>query len=167
MVCLFGFCISLSDSSSPFFNWNIDFQGSNKPTDLYFIDFQLSRYASPILDIVYPLFSCGTTQLRHDHYDQLLHDYYDSLCESLEQLGCDPQELFPYTALLEQFKQFGGFSSLMVLYTLHLFNQSENSECEIMSNMAPRDLIEKLDNDETYRNILRLTVKELIDRDYM
>lgn len=43
------------------------------------IDWQFSRYASPVTDIVTHLLCCTTKKLRDEHYDDLLKVYYDSL----------------------------------------------------------------------------------------
>lgn len=42
------------------------------------IDWQFSRYASPVTDIVIYLLCCTTKKLRDERYDDLLKVYYDS-----------------------------------------------------------------------------------------
>lgn len=55
------------------------FDGSGKPIEACFLDWQISRYSSPVIDIVYFMFSCTTKALRDKHYDSFLRTYHDSL----------------------------------------------------------------------------------------
>lgn len=51
----------------------------NKPRKVCFIDWQMTRYASPALDIVYYIFLCTTRELRGRNYNIYLRTYHDSL----------------------------------------------------------------------------------------
>ncbi|XP_069679895.1 uncharacterized protein [Periplaneta americana] len=70
-------------------------KNDSEPTDVAFLDFQLSRYASPVLDIAYFIFCCTDQTLRSKHYRHLLTKYYDTLAHFICQLGSDPQKLYP------------------------------------------------------------------------
>lgn len=48
------------------------------------IDWQFSRYASPITDILTHLMCCTTKKLRDERYDDLLKVYYDSFSHLLK-----------------------------------------------------------------------------------
>jgi thiamine kinase-like enzyme len=63
------------------------------------IDFQLARYASPVLDIAFFIYSCTSQELRAQHYDELLKNYHESLCEIVKDFGSNPEFLFPFSAL--------------------------------------------------------------------
>lgn len=52
---------------------------SGKPNEICFLDWQVCRHASPIIDIVYFMFCCTTKHLRDLHYENLLKIYYESL----------------------------------------------------------------------------------------
>lgn len=54
-----------------------------KPVDLRLLDWQIARYASPVTDIVYYIFSCTTKPLRDKYYDHMLQTYHTSLSEML------------------------------------------------------------------------------------
>lgn len=57
---------------------------NGKATELRLLDFQISRYASPVLDLVFYIF-CNTHQeLRDQHYDSFLRVYHESLSKHLE-----------------------------------------------------------------------------------
>lgn len=46
----------------------------------------------------------------------MLEVYHSSLATLLEQVGSDPQELFPFAALQEQLKSFGKFAVIMAAF---------------------------------------------------
>lgn len=56
------------------------FDQNGKPIEVVLLDWQISRYCSPIIDIVYFVFCCTTKELRDAHYDDFLKAYHASLC---------------------------------------------------------------------------------------
>lgn len=79
------------------------------PISAKMIDFQLSRFASPALDISFFVYSCTTQELREKHYDTLLKAYHTSLGEQLKVVGLDVEKVFPYSALLEEMQERASF----------------------------------------------------------
>ncbi|XP_058452119.1 uncharacterized protein LOC131430888 [Malaya genurostris] len=86
------------------------------PTEVILLDWQICRYVSPTLDILYFLFCCTDGEFRAAHYDEMIRIYYASLRTLLEKLGGDSTRQFPYTALLRQLKQYGKFGVIMALF---------------------------------------------------
>lgn len=83
-----------------------------------FYDWQCTRYAPPVVDIVYFLFLCTDAALRARHYDDLIQAYHHALRAQLDRLGADVNELFPFTAMLRQLRQYGRYAlgaALMVV----------------------------------------------------
>lgn len=62
---------------------------NGKPIDVSLLDWQMSRHSSPIIDIVYYLFSCTTKELRDAHYDTFLKVYHDSLSAHVKRYCCN------------------------------------------------------------------------------
>jgi hypothetical protein len=94
---------------------NIVFQDNNKTklSDVCFLDFQLSRLASPVYDLSYFLFTC----LSEDdipNFDEIVNVYYESLSEFLRKLGSDPDKMFPFEELQKQWKRFSLFGLTML-----------------------------------------------------
>lgn len=60
---------------------NTMFRNDNngKPIEISLLDWQISRFSSPIIDIVYYMFCCTTKELRDDHYEECLNIYHESL----------------------------------------------------------------------------------------
>lgn len=54
-----------------------------QPQEVCLIDWQLMRYASPVTDLAYFLFSCTTQQFRRQHYKSMLDVYHKELCAQL------------------------------------------------------------------------------------
>lgn len=52
---------------------------NGKPIGISLLDWQISRFSSPIIDIVYYMFCCTTKELRDDNYDEFLKIYHESL----------------------------------------------------------------------------------------
>lgn len=57
---------------------------NGKPLEIQFFDWQYSRHASPITDVVLYLFCCSSTELRAKHYDEFLKIYHESLSDLLK-----------------------------------------------------------------------------------
>lgn len=48
-----------------------------------FIDWQVTRYGSTVLDLMYYIFSCTTRELRGHYYNSYLQTYHESLTQSI------------------------------------------------------------------------------------
>lgn len=73
------------------------------------IDFQLTRFASPAIDLSIVLYACTDQQLREQHFDDLLRIYHESACELIAALGSDPAVCFPWSALQDELQAVGYF----------------------------------------------------------
>lgn len=49
-----------------------------------FIDWQVMRYSSPVLDLMYFIFSCTTRELRGRNYNVYLKTYHDCLTQFIK-----------------------------------------------------------------------------------
>lgn len=73
----FGAVITHGDAHQNNILFKCDVNG--KPIEVCLLDWQESRYSSPIVDIAYFLFCCTTKELRDAHYDNFLRVYHESL----------------------------------------------------------------------------------------
>ena len=144
------------------------FKQDSEPEDIRFLDYQLNRYASPALDILYMLFTCCTPEMRQKHYDQLLHQYYDSLSQCLTKLDCNAQKLFPFEAFLEHLRRFGGFGACMSLIDLHLITKQEGENPQPLYNIETiKNLYSTLKTNKLYAKMVTGTLKDMIDNNYI
>lgn len=100
------------------------------------VDWQFSRPASPVDDLV--MFLCSTTEkkLREDHYHDLLKSYHDSLTEIVQRCSSDPEKLFTFEDLESQLSPFGTYGvieapltvSLMVVDSKNFTDMNEFAE---------------------------------------
>lgn len=97
------------------------FQGINKtqPVDIRLIDFQLSKLASPILDLSYYLYLCADDVVL-ENFDFLLQAYYSSLSDSLEEFGVAVENIITFKELKEQWKTYGQFGLAMCPFILKI-----------------------------------------------
>lgn len=54
-----------------------------KPIEINLLDWQMSRYSSPIIDILYFMFLCTTKELRDAHYNESLNIYHEHLSSNI------------------------------------------------------------------------------------
>lgn len=57
---------------------------NNIPVGAMLLDWQMSRYTSPVLDMIYYIFGCTTKDFRDLYYNDILNDYYNSLSSFLK-----------------------------------------------------------------------------------
>ena len=84
--------------------------GRDVPVQAKMIDFQLARFASPVNDLAYFMYSCTTEELRAQYYDDLIKTYHTSLSELISDFGSNPENLFPFSALEVSLINFCHFS---------------------------------------------------------
>lgn len=120
-----------------------------KAIDVRLIDWQITRYASPVTDIIYFLFGSVNKQLRNSHYEHFLNTYYSCLCDHLKRfdyyqffsinkvkiyfrntiyrLGLNPEELFPRSVMLKHLKKFGKLGLIVGTMYINDLTADENS----------------------------------------
>lgn len=118
------------------------------------IDWQLSRYCSPVADLLYHIFGNLSKEFRDQHFNTLLRTYHESLSEIVKRLGSDPQKLFTFDDLQSELQKYGDFALLCVpMITQVRLVKSENiagldSYAERFQNGEDVQFINDLD-DET------------------
>ncbi|XP_055304738.1 uncharacterized protein LOC129569664 [Sitodiplosis mosellana] len=122
-----------------------------KAVEVQWIDWQFTRYASPITDLVLYLFCSTTKELRDQHFGNFLKIYHESLSELLTRLGSDPAKLFPFETFLDQIRKFGIYSIFAGALLLPILC----ADPATIPNFD--DVAEKLDGDESFfENIFRI-----------
>lgn len=113
---------------------------NDTPVDIRLLDWQICRYASPVLDLMYFIFTASTKTFRDRHYEDLLNLYHDTLSDFLRRLGSDPEQMFPRTAFDDQLVRFGRFGLLMATMLLPIIT-TKKEDIPDLDGMA-----EKLEN---------------------
>lgn len=86
------------------------------------IDYQLARFGSPALDVLYFLFTSTDKGLRTEHYDNLIRIYYKHLSAHLTRLGSNPDKIFTLNDLLDQLRKFGKFGLCMTAMVIPMIS---------------------------------------------
>lgn len=73
------------------------------------IDFQISRCASPVLDLSFFIYACTDQEIKTNHYDDLLKYYHEVLSTHISEMGSDPNKLYPWDTFMEEVKKFSFF----------------------------------------------------------
>lgn len=88
-------------------------QSSKVPQQICLIDFQIARYSSPVLDLVYFLFSSTTKELRDAHLEDILRIYHTALSATVNRLGSDAERLFNYATFRQELIKFGKYGVII------------------------------------------------------
>ncbi|XP_067004299.2 uncharacterized protein [Anabrus simplex] len=98
-------------------NYLFKYSSVGEPTDVRFVDFQLSRLGSPAMDLTYFLYSSSQNEVRASHLDEVLKMYHTQLCETLGALGCST-DVFSFQDLKNEMKRvalYGLFAATSIL----------------------------------------------------
>lgn len=130
------------------------------PSAISLVDWQIARYSSPVLDLLYYMFSATDKELRDKEYHNLLRIYHSSLTDMIRKLGSNPEKLFSFDDLQIQMKKCGKFAMLMtpVLIQIMLAN------AEDISNMD--DVSQQMDKKEKNVGIVKVLTCEKTKQAY-
>lgn len=77
------------------------------------MDWQITRYVSPAVDLLYNIFSSTDKALREKEFDNLIKSYYESFSKTVKLLGSDPEKLFSFNDLQAELKRCGNYALIM------------------------------------------------------
>ncbi|CAH2058366.1 unnamed protein product, partial [Iphiclides podalirius] len=80
-----------------------------RPVAAKIIDFQLTRCASPVLDLAFFIYACTDQELRDKHYGHLLKYYHDVLSNQIRDLGSDPEKVYSWDTFMGEIKKYSYF----------------------------------------------------------
>jgi hypothetical protein len=100
------------------------------PDKLCFVDFQRCRYGSVALDVSAVLFLLMNQKTRERHRDEFLQAYYRSVSEFLVDLDCEPEDLFPFSALENQLSKYSLFNLAMAFFLPYWMHQDGRDDDE-------------------------------------
>lgn len=102
----------------------------------------MTRVHSPAFDIGLFFYLCAPKHVL-DETDKYLRIYYDSLSNFLQELGSDPESVFPYDAFLKHWRKYRIFGLAVTLFALRFIMSEQNETLEFRST-------EKLQHDLQY-----------------
>ncbi|XP_066137708.1 uncharacterized protein [Euwallacea fornicatus] len=103
------------------------------------IDFQLVYVSTPVHDLSYFFYS-GASKDDMDKVDQYLDLYYDTFSLFVKELGADPQEIYPYEVLKEEWKKYSLMGLIMGIgVSVKKLLDKNNTETHTMVDL-PREI---------------------------
>lgn len=139
------------------------------------MDWQLSRFASPVLDLFYNLLGFSTKSFRDNSYQNLMQHYHNALSDNVRKLGSDPEKLFTYADLESELKKCGKYAFVWGIRRVQISLADSkdfpdmDQYCENMgSDDNDVELIAKFDGERQieYEQRVRDLVQDLIDYGY-
>ncbi|KAK5642415.1 hypothetical protein RI129_008582 [Pyrocoelia pectoralis] len=137
------------------------------PTQVCFLDWQLSRIGSPAFDILQFMFICTRKEVRNNDYLKLLSVYYQSFSSLLRQVGCDPEVLMPFDVLLEQLKEFSAFPFYFAMWAIAGNMKEGEGAKDIYNNLTEDAMVNFFSSAPTdeYIKVIRDIIAHLIQYD--
>lgn len=111
------------------------FSFKNAAEDIRILDWQVIKYASPAIDLLYNIFPSTDKSLRDKEYDNILQTYYKSLSKTVKLLGSDPEKLFTYENLQSELKRYGKFLLMLAPIMIQMF-LAESSEIKNLDELS-------------------------------
>lgn len=144
---------------------------NNKPCDVRFIDFQLTRYGAAAMDLATFIFVCSTRDFRRTHQNNILHSYCDAL-ESELQLNQIDGKTLPRDEIFKSFEEYRVAGLIEAALFCHLILLPNELAANIMQSSEEYDKFIsqcraekcfKAFEEEYYRERMTELLTELID----
>lgn len=136
------------------------------------IDYQVSRYTSPALDVLYFLFTSTDKGLRWEHYDNFIRIYHKNLSEHLTRLGSNPDKIFTLNNLLGQLKKFGKFGICMTAMVIPMISAEGkdipdlDKTAESLQDGKGFEGFDQNDNNLIYKSRMSAVIRDIIRLGY-
>jgi thiamine kinase-like enzyme len=155
--------------------WNNNFmyQHTNDNKDLVskvaILDWQNSKYSSPVFDLSYFLFSCISDE-DIDDMDTILEDYYKSFTGFLKRLGSNFGNEYSLERFLEEWRKYSKNGILQALLPLKLSFSEEDDIPDIAKTVESGQDVAKaflvdIKNKTGFKNRVKPIVKHVIEFD--
>ncbi|XP_063383484.1 uncharacterized protein LOC134669787 [Cydia fagiglandana] len=105
-----------------------------RPVEVMFVDYQLSRYASPVSDISYFLYMSTERELLSQHYETLINVYYGTLAGVLRQCNLKIEQVYPETIFRQHLKEYSVLGLIEALVSMKIIT-ADNDDAIKMTEM--------------------------------
>ena len=129
-------------------------ESDGHPTDVAFLDYQISFFTSPGLDINYCLYTCPRTEVRERHRLELFDVYYHSLFRTLSHLNYTRIPSFADVLMeIRKFSLYGLISAISFLPLVYMTNMATENE-PILEPFADENMYRKCYKNEAYQDAI-------------
>ncbi|XP_053609764.1 uncharacterized protein LOC128674844 [Plodia interpunctella] len=103
-----------------------------KPIEVISVDYQISRYASPVTDLSYFLYMCADEDLLNDHYERLINLYHKTLAAVLRECYLDVNDVYPEQILKQHLKKYSVLGLIEALISLKIITAVSEEAIEMV-----------------------------------
>lgn len=145
-------------------------ENTQNPSNIILLDWQMSRYGPPIIDIFYFLLSTTDKSFRDKHFTDLLNEYHSMLSTSIEKLGSDAERIYSLSKFQSDLVRFNRFPLIFAVASV-MFRLADEKHILDLDEFAERickgerpNLILQFDPDtnEQYRKALNDAVSDVV-----
>lgn len=132
---------------------------SNKVLDVKFVDFQIVRFASPVLDLIYFFWSSANREVKCQKQNELFKTYLDTFNATLKDLGC--QERYSEEDFQNDIKSSTDWAIIAICHILpivvcepeNVLNMEEMKEEDFMSE-EPNEMFKNVYEGKNFKALL-------------
>ncbi|XP_050298808.1 uncharacterized protein LOC126737799 [Anthonomus grandis grandis] len=139
-------------------NMLFKYSDNGQVEDIKLIDFQLARDGSPIYDLAYFFYS-GAAKEDLYRIDEYLEVYHETFSRVIKALGEDPGELFPFEALLNEWKENALLGVFLGIYLWQVKLLPKEEYQNAFSNPADKKKPTAEERNEILANLLQKTLE--------
>lgn len=121
-----------------------------RPVDAILIDYQVSRYASPVTDISYFLYMTADEIFLDKHYEHLIDLYYKTLGAVIRQCNLDVEEIYPADIFEKHLREYSVLGLIESLISMKIITAVSEEAIE-MAEMR-YEIKEKVSSDSQSQN---------------
>ncbi|XP_033156656.1 uncharacterized protein LOC117138562 [Drosophila mauritiana] len=144
------------------------------PLQCRLVDFQLARYAPPVLDVLTVLTIPTSKEFRDAHLSELLAEYYRFMTEFLKRADLDIARFIPEQSFYESVQKFRSVGLIESCLFCHLvilppqctqkLTSSVDGFNDFFSNKRIEICLEAFNTDELYRSRLVDMIEDFVDQ---
>jgi hypothetical protein len=113
-------------------NMMFRYDNNNKVNGIKFLDFQISHYNTPALDLNYFIFTSAKS--RFTNVDQLLEIYYETFMETIKKMNYKLKKPFTLQILKEEFREklFYGLLTILCIFPITMADPADAPKLDDM-----------------------------------
>lgn len=161
-------------SNNLMFKFDKDDDSYSRPHHCLLLDFAISRYLPLTVDVLIAIILCTRRQHRKQHFEYYLNYYYQCLKDELAEHQIQIDELFTWTEFRKNCNDFWllplVMNSIFITVTrlpqdrlIHLSENDQEGYKKIMVENRDDLILETMDKDQQFREILVESLEELIE----
>lgn len=139
----------------------------DQPSKVAILDWQLAMLQNPAFDLSYFIYACGSKEIFHK-LDDLLKFYHDEFSNFLKQLGSQPEKIYTYKQLLEDWKIFSSFG-IILSPTVYKITSSEETSEELFEKGGDLNdnFVSEPKNNKIFKHRTQILIEHVIERNFI